>query len=62
MAGIVRDYVTARCGAERDASYPIAMAHAVIAASIAAHELWLARPETSLTECMRVMFAQMLPR
>lgn len=59
---VVRDYVTARCGAQRDGSYPIAVAHAVIAASTAAHELWLARPETSLAECMRVMFAQMLPR
>ncbi|QDQ99118.1 TetR family transcriptional regulator [Tomitella fengzijianii] len=59
---VVRDYVTARCGAQRDGSYPIAVAHAVIAASTAAHELWLTRPETSLAECMRLMFAQMLPR
>lgn len=59
---VVCEFVTARYGPEMDCAYPIAVAHALIAGSAAAHELWLVRPESSLAECMRIMFAQMLPR
>lgn len=57
----VAHFVAHRRGERPDAPYPVAVAHAVMAASAAGHEIWLADPAADLVECLQRMFALMMP-
>ncbi|NDZ95846.1 TetR family transcriptional regulator [Streptomyces sp. SID6673] len=59
---VIAEFVAERTGRTRDDEYPLAVAHAVMAASSAGHERWLADPDARLAECLRPMFALMVPR
>ena len=57
----VAHFVAHRRGEGPDAPYPVAVSHAVLAASAAGHEIWLADPTADLVSCLRKMFAMMMP-
>ncbi|WAC53961.1 TetR family transcriptional regulator [Gordonia sp. SL306] len=59
---VIAEFVAERTGRRHDDEYPLAVAYAVMAASSAGHERWLADPDARLTECLRPMFALMVPR
>lgn len=57
----VQRFAAHRFGMVEDDRYPVALAHAVTAASGAAHEYWLSRPDLQMRDCLRTMFDLMLP-
>jgi mycofactocin system transcriptional regulator len=59
---VVAEFVARRTGGERGDEYPLAVGYAVLAASSAGHERWLADPDADLAECLRAMFTLMVPR
>lgn len=59
---VIAEFVAARTGSSPDADYPRAVAHAVIAASAAGHERWIADPRMGLGNSLRSMFDLMVPR
>lgn len=59
---VIAEFVAGHRAAPADDVYPAAVAHAVIAASAAGHELWLSHPGTALADCLRRTFAIMVPR
>jgi AcrR family transcriptional regulator len=44
-----------------DAMFPLAVGHAVLAATLAAHEHWIAEPGSDLTDALTGMLALLLP-
>jgi mycofactocin system transcriptional regulator len=54
-------YAAARCGQSSDALFPRAVGHAVLAASLTAHEHWLAHPEADLFDILPDVLALLLP-
>ncbi|WP_439030073.1 acyl-CoA-like ligand-binding transcription factor [Gordonia terrae] len=58
---VIAEYVRTHPFRHADDVYPIAVAHAVIAGSSAAHEMWLDRDDLELGDCLREMFALMVP-
>lgn len=58
----VAQFVADRTGLAVDGAYPIAVAYATIAASTAGHERWIADPDAVFADCLRSMFALMMPR
>ncbi|RPA02516.1 TetR family transcriptional regulator [Gordonia sp. OPL2] len=59
---VVADFVAQRTGTVPADEYPMAVAFAVLAASSAGHERWLATPDADLADCLRAMFGLMVPR
>lgn len=59
---VIAEFVAARRGEPETADFPLAVGHAVIAGSAAAHELWLSEPPPNPADCLRRMFTLMLPR
>ncbi|WP_066907965.1 acyl-CoA-like ligand-binding transcription factor [Millisia brevis] len=57
----MRRFVADRLGMAQDDRYPVAVAHAVTAASVAAHEHWLSRSDLTMRDCLRGMFDLMVP-
>ena len=55
------EYAAARCGQPVDALFPLTVGQAVLAASLAAHEHWLAHPESDLFETLSDVLALLLP-
>ena len=58
----VAEFVAQRTGGAPDDEYPVAVGYAVLAASSAGHERWLAESDADLADCLRPMFALMVPR
>ncbi|NMO03010.1 TetR family transcriptional regulator [Gordonia sp. TBRC 11910] len=58
---VVADFAARRRGETPADAYPIALAHAFIAGSMAAHERWLSAPGSALADHLTEMFAMMLP-
>ncbi len=57
----VAEYAAARCGEPAGGLFPLAVGQAVLAASLAAHEHWLADPESDLFEDLSRALALLLP-
>jgi len=55
-------YAAERSGQPADALFPLAVGQAVLAATLSAHEHWLAHPETDLFEVLEGSLALLLPR
>ena len=60
--GAVAQFAARRRGECPDDEYPVALSHAMLAGSAAAHQRWLAESGSSLAGHLEVMFALMLPR
>ncbi|AZG46003.1 acyl-CoA-like ligand-binding transcription factor [Gordonia insulae] len=60
--GVVAEFVARRTGGEPGDEYPLAVGYAVLSASSAGHERWLADSDADLADCLRPMFALMVPR
>ncbi len=58
----IAEFVAERTGQGPDDDYPVAVGHAILAASIAGHERWIAKPDAEFADCLRPMFALMMPR
>jgi AcrR family transcriptional regulator len=56
---VASDY--ARTLAFQDVHFPRAVGHAVLASTVAAHEHWIAHPDTELTDALTGMLALILP-
>ncbi|MGY1690827.1 acyl-CoA-like ligand-binding transcription factor [Geodermatophilus sp. SYSU D01105] len=54
-------FVSARYGQPADAVFPLAVGHAVLAATLTAHEHWLAHPGSDLFETVGEVLALLLP-
>jgi mycofactocin system transcriptional regulator len=54
-------YAAARCRQPADGLFPLAVGQAVLAASLAAHEHWLAHPESDLFDALALALALLLP-
>ena len=57
----VAEYAAGRCGQPADGLFPLAVGHAVLSASLAAHEHWLAHPECDLGEVLGQTLRLLLP-
>ena len=55
------DFAAARLGQPRDALLPLAVGHAVLAASLTAHEHWVAHPGSSLARSLEAALDLLLP-
>ena len=55
------EFVGARFGQPVDALFPVAVGHAVLAGTLAAHEHWAAHPEEDLFETVAQTLALLLP-
>jgi mycofactocin system transcriptional regulator len=55
------EYAAARCGQPADALFPLAVGQAVLAATLGAHEHWLAHPDSDLFEALAGALALLLP-
>ncbi|MCH5645188.1 TetR family transcriptional regulator [Gordonia sp. ABSL49_1] len=58
----IAQFVAHRRGERPDSRYPVAVAHAAMAASMAGHELWLTDPDADLASSLSAMFELMVPR
>jgi mycofactocin system transcriptional regulator len=54
-------YAAARCRQPADGLFPLAVGQAVLAASLAAHEHWLAHPDSDLFDALALALALLLP-
>jgi mycofactocin system transcriptional regulator len=54
-------FAAARCGQPADALFPLAVGHAVLAATLTAHQHWLAHPEADLFEALARSLDLLLP-
>lgn len=59
---VIADFIAERTGVAADSDHPRAVAYAVLAASMAGHERWLSDPGSDLADCLRAMFALVIPR
>jgi len=55
------EYAAARCGQPADALFPRTVGQAVLAATLTAHEHWLAHPESDLLDILADVLALLLP-
>jgi mycofactocin system transcriptional regulator len=58
---VAAEYAGARSGQPADALFPLAVGQAVLAATLAAHEHWVAHPEADLFETLPRALALLLP-
>jgi len=54
-------FAAGRCGQPADALFPLAVGHAVLAATLTAHQHWLAHPGSDLFETLACSLALLLP-
>jgi AcrR family transcriptional regulator len=55
------DHVRAGDRSRDDDLFPLAFAHGVTAALMAAHEYWVSHPDTTLAQCLRAAIRMMVP-
>lgn len=58
---IAAGFAARRYGQPVDALFPLAVGHAVLAASLTAHEYWITHPESDLADALATALALLLP-
>jgi mycofactocin system transcriptional regulator len=59
---IATEFAASRCGLPQDALFPLAVGHAVLAGTLAAHEYWIAHPDEDLFPILEQSLQLLLPR